>query len=489
MPDSDLTWALKQYRPTGRREKYELFWNYYEGNHRLAFATDKFKNTFGNLFSEFSENLCAPVVDAVKDRLKVTGFRTSLAEVKTEDIPSSIEGVPARQKVITIDPEGERAWRIWGENRMDLRSKDVHQEALQMGDAYVIVWPDERMRPTIWPQLANEVSVQYDPNTQGKVLRGSKMWHNELDKHWYLNIYTADSIVKYRTKGTTQHIPEGEGEWVPYDGVTNPYGIVPIFHFSNRTEYRPGTSELRDVISVQDGLNKAVMDMLVAMEFAAFKQRYIIGHDPEVDPDTGEVMDGTGNYGVNRMLSIPDPEAKMGQFDATDLGQFLRVQEKFWSVAARVSGTPLHYFFITEGDFPSGEAMKSAEMRFVTKLEDCQIGFGNRWEDVMKFAMSLDAATDEEMTISTQWQDASPRSESELADTAVKKKAVGVPRSQLLREMDYSEEEIERFLQESDAEAITKYQLAQKNEDEEGTGDTRQSRVQPTGQNTRGVQS
>ena len=68
------------------------------------------------------------------------------------------------------------AWDIWTRNRMDLRSKDVHREATMMGDAYVLVWPNEDGTAGIWPQIANEMSVQYDPNQQGVIYRASKRW-------------------------------------------------------------------------------------------------------------------------------------------------------------------------------------------------------------------------------------------------------------------------------------------------------------------------
>ena len=96
--------------------------------------------------------------------------------------------------------------------------------------------------------------------------------------------------------------------------------------------------------------------------------------------------------------------------------------------------------------------------------------------------------TDQDMRLSTLWSDASPRSDAELADTGVKKRAIGVPRSQLLRELGYPEEDIPRFLDESDAEALAKSQMKMnEQESENGTGDTTRSTAQPTGQNTRGV--
>lgn len=489
MAIQDLEWGVAQYKQQSLMRKYTLYWNYYDGNQRLAFATEKFRSTFGHLFKEFAENVCPPVIDSLVDRLKLVGFRSSAAQTSTTEVPSIVQGVPARKRVQIADPYAQVAWETWERNRMDLRSKDTHREAAMMGDGYVIVWPDENMQAAIFSQLANEVFVEYDPNTPNKVLRASKRWFNKVDRYWYLNVYVEEGIYKYKSRETVTQAPETTGGYAPYDEVPNPYGQVPVFHFSRGTMQRPGISDLKDVIPVQDALNKSVMDMLIAMEFASYKQRYIIGMDVETDPDTGEPTDAVArNYGADRMMTIPNEDAKVGQFDATDLGQFLRVQEKFWASTARVSGTPLHYFFITQGDFPSGEAQKAAEARFSSRIEDCHTGFGNVWEDVITFAMKIDGTHEEGTTLSSMWSDASPRSDAELADTGVKKKAIGVPRTQLLREMGYSDDEIEMFIEESDAESVQSFMLQQKSQENTNpSGSQERSTTQPTGQNTRGV--
>jgi hypothetical protein len=486
----DLEWALKAYQ-SERRRRYELFTEYYDGEQRLAFATEKFRNTFGNLFKEFAENVCSPVVDSLADRLVVTGFKTSEAQTKTEDVSAAPvlpgQTAPMFQKVTTEDTLGQEALDLWKENRMDLHSADVHVESLKAGDGFVIVWPGDDGRAEIFPQEACMCGVEYDPDNKGLIRRGYKLWFDWVEARWRVNIYLPDMIEKYQSRKKAKDMPRTYAAYELFEVVSNEYGRVPMFHFPNAKIAKYGESELKKIIPLQDGLNKAVMDMMIAMEFASFKQRYIIGLDVEIDEATGEPVDPTyRNYGVDRILAIPDLDAKIGQFDATDLSQFLRVQEKFWASTARVSGTPLHYFFITQGDFPSGEAMKSAEARFVKRIKDRQVAFGNVWEDVLKFALRINGQTlPDDLVVETLWMDAAPKSESELADTAVKKKAVGVSRSQLLKEMGYDDETILRMLQEADAYASAQ-QAAQAPPQEQGTNPNGQPK--PRGGGTQGVQ-
>ena len=54
----------------------------------------------------------------------------------------------------------------------------------------------------------------------------------------------------------------------------NPYNLIPVFHF--RRERRVITSELANVIEPQNAINKLLSDMMIAAEFGAFPQRYII---------------------------------------------------------------------------------------------------------------------------------------------------------------------------------------------------------------------
>src|SRR4029079_7086471 len=83
--NQDIEQAIDVFRC--RTAKYAKNERYYRGDHDLAFATEKFANAFGSLFREFALNLCPAVCDAVKDKLRVTGF--------------GIENLPENKREIT----------------------------------------------------------------------------------------------------------------------------------------------------------------------------------------------------------------------------------------------------------------------------------------------------------------------------------------------------------------------------------------------------
>lgn len=188
--NTNIEKAIEDLRINSRR--YTKLERYYRGLHELSFATEKFVNAFGSQFREFAMNLCPAVCDAVKDKLKITGFAVEEGRADAELL----------------------AARIWGENRMSLRSGEVHKEALKNGDAYVIVWPDAEGRARIYPNKAESICVSYDEETPGRIVSAAKFWR-ESDKHTRLNLYFPDRIERYVTaKPAEGTLPEAS-EFIP----------------------------------------------------------------------------------------------------------------------------------------------------------------------------------------------------------------------------------------------------------------------------------
>ena len=300
---------------------------YYRGEHQLAFASEKFKNTFGSLFKEFAMNLCPAVCDSVRDKLIVKGFGVEDAGRSLRSGSRALEAEafadqPPRPRRASGTPPGQEgsfaaassnvaaiardARGIWRGNRMGVRAAEVHKEVLKNGDAYIFVWPDMNGVPTIYPNRAANCTVVYDEESPGKVLWAAKCW-TQRDKRVRLNLFYPDRIEKYVSvreaagglpeakdfiKCGTRHAECGMEKEErardefrgPHFEIRNPFGVVPVFHFANNADIGSfGQSELEAAIPIQDGLNKSVLDMLVSMEFAAYRQRWAAGIEIELD--------------------------------------------------------------------------------------------------------------------------------------------------------------------------------------------------------------
>lgn len=429
---ADIEKALKQLRENST--KYEKSERYYKGSHDLAFASAKFKNAFGALFREFALNLCPSIVDALRDKLRISNFKV---EEGNTDIP-------------------EKAWKIWQINRMGRRSGQVHKEAIKNGDAYVIVWVDPNKKVTIYPQKPTKCTVVYDEEIPGKILWGAKYWSTN-DKKFRLNMFYPDRTERYISKAKIESgIPEFN-QLIPFtaDGfapvITNPYNVVPIFHFANNSDVGEfGESELVSAIPIQDALNKTVLDMLVAMEFVAYPQRWAAGIELDYDDDGNPIA--PFKSGVERVWFTENTEAKFGSFQIGDLKQFLEIKKEFRIDIASATGTPMYYLTPTGGEIPSGEALKKLETRFINKVSDRQESFGEVWENILAFALQMETGA-KDVRLFTDWEDPSPMSEKEKLSNIILKKEIGISDEQALIEAGYGETDIARMKTEKQAKA------------------------------------
>lgn len=433
MPQEHLDWLLAEVK--AREAGYTTYQAYYDGDHPLVFATEKFINTFGPLFARLADNLAATVVDAIADRLQVRGFSGAA---------------------------GQAAEKLWGVNRMAQRHGEVHLEAGRSGDSYVLVWPDSTGTPRMWPQRPNGIAVAYDAEDDpSRLLRAGKLWKRD-DGRWRANIYYPDAIERWVVRGgATADQPDKASqfvEWTEDDSgprVVNQWDEVPMKHFPNNAPPGSyGTSELRNVTVLNDALNKALADMLVAMEYVALPQRWATGIEPEYDPVTNR--ERQVEAGADRLLRVGNDRAAFGQFPAADLTQFLRVQDSFRIAVARASGTPLHYFLVAEGagGTPSGEALKTLEVRLVRKIADRQAGFGDSWRQVVALGLrQAGAGIGAEPDIETDWESGETRDE--LREVEVQEAKLRIHRSprRCLVELGYDETEIEKIMAEREEEA------------------------------------
>lgn len=440
-----LPLALRMLRD---KQGYEGYERYYLGIHRLAYASEKWRNVFGRLFGKFADNLCPAVVDALADRLEISGFTIRGNEEMDE----------------TNDENIKRVEQVWHDNQMDHNAGHVHSLCLRDGDTYVLVWPDIRTgEPVITPQLARMTRVKYDPEKPGRIQWATKSWINE-EKRCRVNLYFPDRIEKFITPRKMETVPERAGNLVAYDEkmgnkddkawpIPNPYGICPIFHFGNNcVTGNYGQSELRDVLPLQDAINKSILDLLAAMEYTALPQRWATGLEVEIDEETGRPIPPF-TPGVDQLWATPATDIKFGEFSQGNLNQLVAVTDSLRMEVARITGTPLHYFMLMT-DPPSGEALKALEARLLKKVRDRQLSYGAVWDNVIQFCnVILGGSWD--VKFHTRWKDPAPRDEFQFAQALLIKSQLGVPRDQILSECGYTDEEIEEFKQMRNEEAAS----------------------------------
>lgn len=434
-------WFLKRLHGELAASKSRMlrFDAYYEGEHRLAFATTKFREAFGSLFRAFADNWCGLVVDAVPERLRVQGFRFG-------DTPAA-DGA---------------AHAIWQSNNLDAESSTCHREALIQGRAYSLTQPSETEggHPVITVESPLECIVGYEPGTRRRAA-GLKEWWDDWTGFIFATLYLPDGVFKFQSvsKMTSVELdPASSITWKPRDGLPesepwplpNPARAVPLVPFENRPRLRrPPASEIKDVIGPQDAVNKLCADMMVAAEFQAFRQRVLMGAEIPTDPVTGQPVPGW-QHAVSRMWIIgdadPDHPARVEEFGTVDLENFVKAVEMYVSHIASQTRTPPHYFERPGGQFPSGESIKSAETGLVAKVREKMLYFGESWEETLRLAFAIEGdPRAEEFGAETIWGDPESRTESEHVDALVKLASLGVPEEALWERGGFSPTEIARF--------------------------------------------
>lgn len=438
----DLGWAIEDVRR--RLPGYGEKINYYEGDHRLVFATEKFRNAFGDLFREFADNLCDDVVDEPVDRLQILNWSGS---------------------------RGAEAQKHWATNKGDARSGAVHLNGYREGDGFVLVWTDPEGVGRPYVKDPATMAVQYERETPDRVRVAGQVWRE--GKRYRATLYYADHIERYATKGTSpdgglpkaaafQPLVEAEtlvdettgesAEVVTQDWYEpHNWGKVPVFHFPNGQPSRYGVSVLKDVIPLQDALNKAVSDMLVAMEFHALPMRWGTGVQVEIDPTTGQEIDPFKS-GAERFLRIGNKDANLGQFAPADLSQFLEVQDGFRLEIARKGALPPHSVNLRSGGgaVPSGVALLVAEGKLIKRVRDKQRDWGDTWREVMAMVLTMNGTDCLPEDLEIEWAPPETRDERALIETLLMKLDLGVSKKQALLEAGYTEDEAEEFLEEAE---------------------------------------
>ncbi len=417
----------------GRLPAIDRARQYYAGQQRLAYASAKFQEAFGKTYSLFADNFIPLIVQAVEERLNIEGFRWN-------------------------DEAGaKKAWTIWQENQLDAQSGKAHRDCLITAYSAVIVQPVAGGGiPKIRIQKPEEVIVAYDDDPLTRAV-AMKRWADLTGKP-LATLYFPDRIEKYEQPKTLVWANQfgreyAYGKWERRLVVGEPWplphslGAVPVVEFVNDPDLdNHGTSEIASAMPLQDALNKLLVDMLVASEFASFRQKWVTGMEIPVDPATNKPIEAF-KAAVDRVWQARDANVKFGDFDQSDLSSYIKAIETVIQHMSTTSRTPAHYLLGQSGTFPSGESLKATETGLVAKAKRDMRDLGEGWEEVMR--LSFAAMGDKKRAAfsggETIWADPEYRSEAEHVDALVKLGSIGVPDEQLWADAGYTPQQIEQF--------------------------------------------
>lgn len=332
------------------------------------------------------------------------------------------------------------AWEFWQANRMDARQHGLHRATLKYGIAYNLVLPGEmagKKVPVITPKSPRRMTAFYeDPvDDEWPLFAIEETVQNVAPGKRRRIVTLYDDVARYQlsapvdSKATLQ-LEDGD-DAVMEHGL----GVCPVVRYLNGDDLDGDDcvrGEVEPLIEMQDQLNSTTFNLLMAQQYAAFRQRWVTGMAPPMDPDTGTPIEPF-NAAVNRLWVAEDADTKFGEFGQTDLSGYLNSREATIRHMATVSQTPPHHLLGSMINL-SAEALAAAESGLQRKIGERKSSFGEAHEQTLRLAAL--AAGDEtgwaDTSAQVVWRDTEARSLAQTVDALGKLVTMlGVPPEEL----------------------------------------------------------
>lgn len=414
-----------------RADEYKEAEEYYEGRVSERFATKQLRHILRSTSHKGQHNYIRVISDAVLNRLEIARVIADNEDAQT------------------------KVTEVWENNELHLEASEIHRRALEFGDCYALVWPDEEGNLQVSYNSPRTTAIVYDPENPRKKAYAVKMWKtsNPFDtesKSTRLNVYTADKIIKYIAN--TEEVTEGTN-WSSMGSEENPFGEVPVFHFRTHRPY--GMPEGKAAFGAQDDMNKLLATHMFTVDYQGAPQRYALAYNGEND-----IVDF--NDDETERENLASLEAAPGTLwylkGVMNVGQFQPADPKvFWepilhlkeSMAA-LTDTPFHYLERGFSGLSGGEGMRVSEAPLLKKVADRQTSFGVTWKELFNFVLKIEGL---EANLEIKWDLVESMDALNKWDVMLKKINAGLSHAQALREAGYEEQEIERILEERAEEA------------------------------------
>ncbi|MFI1485778.1 phage portal protein [Streptomyces sp. NPDC020747] len=362
-------------------------------------------------------------------------YRWLIERARVNILPLVVTVVAQNMYVDGYRPAGsdENAdpWAVWQANRMDARQHGIHRSVLTYGAAYAVVMPGKPV-PVITPFSPRRMTALYaDPvNDEWPVLAvEDRLESTAKGKRRVVRVY--DDQARYTLAGRPDGSQlEADGEsWV----MEHRLGVCPVVRYIN-TEDLDGdgvVGEVEPLIEVQDQLNMTTFNLLMAQQYAAFRQRWVTGMAPPLDNDGNPVEPFRSR--VDGLFVAEDADTKFGEFGQTDLKGYLDSRESTVRNIATISQVP-PYHLLGQMVNLSAEALAAARDGLDRKTDERESLCGEGHEQTLRLCAlaSGDKTAWADTAAQVVWRDTSARSLAQTVDALGKLVTMlGVPPQEL----------------------------------------------------------
>lgn len=410
--------------------------DYVHGRQALPFAPYGASEEYEDLRQQAPANFLGIAIGAPTQRMRADSITTKLG--KDED---------------------DKLWSgAWQANKLDTRQNLIYRSMMTHGRGIVSVWPNlkNKLRPIVRPESYARVHIEMDPDdpftplfavksftitdrpSNGLILPSSVTRDRQVGI-----VYDADTMVRFERSG------QGS-EWAVAAESTHPMRRVPfaLYDYQPDADGQPW-SAVDPLIPQQDSLNTIRFNTLLAMQFAAYRQKIVTGFDPRIvdkdgnvqyraNPDGTPVVDAQGRMqpllqspgrpGVDRMIAFPGSDTKVFDLAESNLERYVKVYDSFLTTFFSTAQIPPQYQLGQMVNL-SGDALTAAESTLASLVKELQLAAGEGHEDMLELAYYAAGGTEEfKPTAEMDWLDAEARSFAQVVDGITKLIQTGFPK-------------------------------------------------------------
>lgn len=395
---------------------------YYDGEHDIPLSSEVMKQLdIKDRDDGMALNMMPSVVDTMADRCVVqaiegiedtadsteegTDSGTSKVIDTTAELVSSVPAAPNVPKTPTINAATKWAQEVQDNNDFDVIQGVVHTSTITDGNTYVLIeWDSVAKQARFYHELAWDgqtgMLMVYKSRNSNEAYCAVKIWQidepsqgNSLSITTRMNVYYTDRCEKFISRGFDEFAPytdddskggvNGVFKYEFIDGM--PIGI-PVVHFRNGGRNNYGVSELRNVIPVQNALNRFHYDAIVAASLTAFPIYKQFGFTRDTDSvKPGMIVKIEGEIGKDQFVDFT-------KLDGSDISPITNVIATEKQNIFEISRTPDPGLSSGSGSNKSGEYLKQLEVGLIGKVHKFTTRAGSSWEQVFAMAHKLQQA-------------------------------------------------------------------------------------------------
>ena len=391
----------------GEQSRLNRIADYMCGKHSSVYVPRGARAEYRWLIERARVNILPLVVTVVAQNMYVDGYRPAGSDKNAEP------------------------WQVWQANRMDARQHGIHRSVLTYGAAYAVVMPGKPV-PVITPFSPRRMTALYaDPVNDEWPLFAveDRLENTKGGKRRVVRVY--DEQARYTLAGKadgSQLAPDGE-QWV----MRHDLGVCPVVRYVNAEDLDGDgvVGEVEPLIDTQDQLNMTTFNLLMAQQYAAFRQRWVTGMAPPMDENNNPIEPFRSR--VDGLFVAEDVDTKFGEFEATDLKGYLDSRESTIRHIATLSQVP-PYHLLGQMVNLSAEALAAARDGLDRKVDERESLCGEGHEQTLRLAglAAGDSVAWEDTAAQVVWRDTSARSLAQTVDALGKLVTMlGVPPQEL----------------------------------------------------------